>query len=92
MFLLDLDAACAIKSIAKGASIVLVWPVSRFENRSTSLSNRTFISSTDDFCSIGILTLAFYFSEDIVYLEKAKDVVETWFINNDTKMNPNVDY
>lgn len=42
--------------------------------------------------SFEILTLAFYFSEDIVYLEKAKDVVETWFINNDTKMNPNVDY
>ncbi|WP_032096201.1 MULTISPECIES: alginate lyase family protein [unclassified Alteromonas] len=44
------------------------------------------------FDSLEVLTLAFYFSENAVYLEKAKDIVETWFINNDTKMNPNVDY
>jgi hypothetical protein len=51
MFLVELNAACAINSIANGASIVAVCPVSRFENRSTSLSNRAFISFIDDFCS-----------------------------------------
>ncbi|WP_419227760.1 alginate lyase family protein [Alteromonas sp. OM2203] len=42
--------------------------------------------------SLEVLTLAFYFSEDLVYLEKAKEIVEIWFINDETKMNPNVDY
>ncbi|GFD90782.1 hypothetical protein KUL152_30080 [Tenacibaculum sp. KUL152] len=42
--------------------------------------------------SLEVLTLAFYFSEDLVYLEKAKEIIEIWFINDETKMNPNVDY
>jgi hypothetical protein len=44
-------AARAINSMASGASIAADCPVSRFENRSTSLSNRFFISSGEDFCS-----------------------------------------
>src|SRR5436190_12431395 len=42
-------AASATRSIARRASIVADWPVSRLENRSTSLSNRVRISSTVDF-------------------------------------------
>ena len=37
-----------INSIASGASIVATWPVSSFENRSTSLSKRVRISSVVD--------------------------------------------
>ena len=38
-----------INSIAKGASIAAACPVSRLENRSTSLSKRALISLVDDF-------------------------------------------
>lgn len=36
----DAWAACVINSIARGASIVADWPVSRLEKRSTSESKR----------------------------------------------------
>src|SRR5690554_5053820 len=44
-------AADVISSITSGASTVALCPVSRFENRSTSRSNRSRISSTVDFLS-----------------------------------------
>ena len=48
--------ASVISSREIFASIVESWPVSRFENRSTSLSNRSLISSTVDlFVSASII-------------------------------------
>lgn len=38
------------------------------------------------------LTLAFYFSEDMAYLKKAKEIVKTWFVDEATRMNPNVNF
>ena len=49
-----------INSIANGASTVADCPVSRFEKRATSLSNRFFISSSDDFCSSGVTIISIY--------------------------------
>ncbi|WP_016957744.1 alginate lyase family protein [Catenovulum agarivorans] len=42
--------------------------------------------------ALEILNLAFYFSEDLRYLEKAKEIVKTWFVDDATKMNPNVNH
>ncbi|AWB65470.1 hypothetical protein C2869_03025 [Saccharobesus litoralis] len=42
--------------------------------------------------ALGILNLAFYHSNDMRYLTKAKEIVYTWFVNPKTKMNPNLDY
>jgi hypothetical protein len=38
------------------------------------------------------LSLAFYFSEDEKYAEKTIELLETWFLNPETKMNPNLNY
>ena len=56
-------------------------------------------AATADRVNIGrtinnILTLgtAFYFSDDDRYAAKAAELVRTWFINPDTRMNPNMNY
>ncbi|MCM5663896.1 alginate lyase family protein [Galbibacter mesophilus] len=38
------------------------------------------------------LSLAYFYSDDEVYAKKAVEVIETWFINPETKMNPHLDY
>lgn len=38
------------------------------------------------------LGLAFFFSEDRKYAEKAIELLKVWFLNPETKMNPNLDY
>ena len=42
-------AAVVVRFMAFAASTVVVWPMSRFENLSTSLSNLSLISLTVDF-------------------------------------------
>lgn len=42
--------------------------------------------------SLNTLNLAYYFSGDEKYILKAREIVRTWFVNEETKMNPNVDY
>lgn len=46
----------------------------------------------DMLASLNILNMAYYFSQDEKYLNKAREIVRVWFINNETKMNPNIDY
>ncbi|WP_044213493.1 glycoside hydrolase family 2 TIM barrel-domain containing protein [Flammeovirga sp. OC4] len=46
----------------------------------------------DMLSSLHTLNLAYYFSEDNKYIVKARKIVRTWFINEKTKVNPNVDY
>ena len=41
---------------------------------------------------VEILGLAYYFSGNEKYAQKATDFVRTWFINPATKMNPNLQY
>jgi hypothetical protein len=38
------------------------------------------------------LALAWYFSDDEQYARKAAELLRVWFINKDTKMNPNLEY
>ena len=38
------------------------------------------------------LSLAYYFSGDERYASKAVDVLEEWFLKDETKMNPNLNF
>ena len=38
------------------------------------------------------LNLAYYFSGDEKYNLKAREIIQVWFINKETRVNPNVDY
>jgi Alginate lyase len=42
--------------------------------------------------SIYILSLAYYFSENEKYAEHAAELIKVWFLNEDTKMNPNLNF
>ena len=44
------------------------------------------------FGAMSKLSMAYYFSGDMKYAEKAKSIIRTWFINDDTKVNPNVNF
>jgi hypothetical protein len=41
---------------------------------------------------VQILSLAYYFSDDIKYAQKASENLKTWFIDPATKMNPNLNF
>lgn len=49
-------------------------------------------SASKLFSNVETLGWAFYFSGEEKYAEKAKQLIETWFINPETKMNPNLNY
>ena len=42
--------------------------------------------------AIHTLKDAFYFSEEEAYAKKAVELIDAWFLNADTKMNPNMDF
>jgi len=44
------------------------------------------------FSNVEILGWAYYFSGEKKYAEKATQLLETWFINPETRMNPNLNY
>ncbi|SNR77212.1 Alginate lyase [Lutibacter agarilyticus] len=44
------------------------------------------------FGSLNKLSMAYYFSEDIKYANKAKSIINTGFINENTKVNPNINF
>lgn len=37
-------------------------------------------------------SLAYYYSGEEKYAEKATEIIENWFLNSDTRMNPNMNY
>ena len=41
---------------------------------------------------IKILGLAWYFSNDEKYAQKATELIRTWFLDKSTRMNPNLEY
>ncbi|ADV42627.1 alginate lyase family protein [Bacteroides helcogenes] len=41
---------------------------------------------------ITTLSLAWYFTGDERYAQKATELIRVWFLNKDTRMNPNLDY
>jgi hypothetical protein len=44
------------------------------------------------FDAISVLSKAYFFSGEKKYAEKAQDFIYTWFVNPETKMNPNLNY
>jgi hypothetical protein len=44
------------------------------------------------FSNVEILGWAYFFSGEKKYAEKAVQLLETWFVNPDTKMNPNLNF
>ncbi|MBD1388686.1 alginate lyase family protein [Neiella sp. HB171785] len=42
--------------------------------------------------SLNTLNLAYYFSADQQYLDKAKRIVKAWFVDPQTRMNPNINH
>lgn len=42
--------------------------------------------------SVQILSLAYFFSEDESYAKKASELLQNWFFNADTRMNPNMNH
>lgn len=60
-------------------------PGTRGEHVDTDSKNKLFNN-------LEILAWAFYFSEDNKYAVKAVELLETWFVNPATRMNPNLNY
>jgi alginate lyase len=50
------------------------------------------ISMDDMIHSVTVLAAAYYLTENPQYASKAEELVRNWFLNNDTKMNPNLTY
>lgn len=42
--------------------------------------------------SVEALALAYYYSDDLKYAVKAAELLRVWFLNPETKMNPNLQY
>jgi hypothetical protein len=47
---------------------------------------------SDMFYALDNLSMAYYFSDDIKYANKAKSIIKTWFIDEATRVNPNINY
>lgn len=60
-------------------------PETRGENVDTDSKNKLF-------SNVETLGWAFYFTEDEKYAEKAVQLLEAWFVNQETKMNPNLNF
>jgi hypothetical protein len=41
---------------------------------------------------VKILSVAYYYTGDTVYANKTSELLRAWFINNDTRMNPSLQY
>ncbi|MFD1316399.1 alginate lyase family protein [Namhaeicola litoreus] len=61
-------------------------------NPGTRGDNVDYEEKNNFFRNVKILSWAFYFSNNKKYAEKAKELLEVWFINPETKMNPNLNY
>jgi hypothetical protein len=41
---------------------------------------------------VKILSVAYYFTDNILYASKASELLRVWFLNNNTRMNPNLQH
>lgn len=60
-------------------------PLTRDSNTDYEVKNKFFNNSYD-------LALAYFFSDDINYGNKALELLQVWFVNEETKMNPNLNF
>lgn len=54
------------------------------------ITDRTYLGKLEE--ATRILSLAWYFTGKETYAAKASELLKTWFINEETKMNPHLDY
>jgi len=54
------------------------------------ITDRTYLGNLDN--ATRTLGLAWYFTGDEKYAAKASTLLRTWFLNNETKMNPHLEY
>jgi hypothetical protein len=54
------------------------------------ITDRTYLGKIDNACRV--LSLAWYFTGEEKYAAKAAILLQTWFLKEDTKMNPHLDY
>lgn len=78
----DLEKVDGLPWIRKDGEIN---PLTRGENVDEPRKNEMFGNTYK-------LGLAYYFSDDQKYADKALELLKVWFINADTKMNPNLNY
>lgn len=55
-------------------------------------NNTDQVRLSEMFEGLNRLSMAYYFSGDTKYAQKARSVINTWFIDADTKVNPNVNF
>lgn len=60
-------------------------PLTR-DNTTDYLTKSHFIKNTSN------LAIGYFFSDENKYADKAIELLSTWFLNEDTKMNPNLDF
>ncbi|XWW45365.1 alginate lyase family protein [Fibrella sp. USSR17] len=55
-----------------------------------AIQDGTYLNALCD--DVQLLSLAYYFSDDEKYARRAAELLRVWFLNNDTRMNPNLNY
>ncbi|MDF9401483.1 MULTISPECIES: alginate lyase family protein [Vibrio] len=77
----------------EGKSDGLPWIRHDGKTNPASKTNETDSTRIGHFTrSVRALALAYYFSQDEKYATQGIEYIRTWFINEDTKMNPNVNF
>ncbi len=56
----------------------------------TNLSD--YVEKSNFFDAVDVLGRAFYFSDKIEYAQKAELLIKAWFLDEETKMNPHLDF
>ncbi len=69
------------------------WIVKDGEINPMTRGNDTdYIRLTEMFSSIENLSMSYFFTEDLKYAQKIKTILNSWFIDEATKVNPNIKY
>ena len=55
-----------------------------------AIQDGTYLNALCD--DVQVLTLAYYYSNDEKYARRVADLLRVWFLNGDTRMNPNLNY
>ena len=61
-------------------------------NPLTREGNTDFETKTSLFRNTTTLAWAYFFSDNRAYAKKVKELLDVWFLNKDTKMNPNLNF